>query len=243
MNTDILVNDFAIRSFRDMADEDYIAARMSYRAQLVPQFLWLSLQALEKYLKCILVLNRIPAPKSHSLARCLKALEANRKFVVHLSDVAKKFIEYIDTLGSYRYFESSYYTRGPELVLLDRAVWELRRFARPLDYTIKLFDGKKVEMLAHELKANEVAEKRSPHKFYIIGGRLEKIIGDLRHPARQPFLWQNAYFGKRPRKRVRLSTYSVGANSPLAMHPEILDEVRRYVFLPDKVVAAYRSAS
>ena len=63
MNIDVLVNDFATRSFRNMADEDYIAARMAYRAQLVPQFLWLSLQALEKYLKCILVLNRIPARK------------------------------------------------------------------------------------------------------------------------------------------------------------------------------------
>src|SRR5713226_2384450 len=28
-----------------------------YRAQLVPQFLWSSLQAIEKYLKCILLLN------------------------------------------------------------------------------------------------------------------------------------------------------------------------------------------
>ena len=57
MNTDILLNDFATRSFREIADCDYIAARLSYRAQLVPQFLWQSLQAIEKYLKCALVLN------------------------------------------------------------------------------------------------------------------------------------------------------------------------------------------
>jgi hypothetical protein len=43
-----LLNDFAIRSFRDVADGDYIVARMAHRATLVPQFLWSSLQAIEK---------------------------------------------------------------------------------------------------------------------------------------------------------------------------------------------------
>ena len=55
------VNDFAIRSFRDIADGDYIAARMAYRAMLPVQFLWSSQQALEKYLKCILFIRRITA--------------------------------------------------------------------------------------------------------------------------------------------------------------------------------------
>ena len=75
MNKEILINVFAIRSFRDVADYDYIAARMAYRAQLVPQFLWSSLQALEKYLKCILLLNRIKSTKpTHSLKALLDLL-------------------------------------------------------------------------------------------------------------------------------------------------------------------------
>lgn len=41
MNLDPFINDFAIRSFRDTADEDYIAARMCWRAQLIPPFLCL----------------------------------------------------------------------------------------------------------------------------------------------------------------------------------------------------------
>lgn len=44
-------NHFAIRSFRDVADADYIAARLAYRAQLPVQFLWASQQTLEKSLK------------------------------------------------------------------------------------------------------------------------------------------------------------------------------------------------
>ena len=43
----ILVNDFAIRSFRETADKDYIAARMAYRARLIQPFLWSALHCLE----------------------------------------------------------------------------------------------------------------------------------------------------------------------------------------------------
>lgn len=61
--TDKLVNDFAIRSFRDIADGDYIAAGLACRSQLVMQYLWASQQAIEKYLTCILLLHRIPAKR------------------------------------------------------------------------------------------------------------------------------------------------------------------------------------
>ena len=57
------VNTFALRSFRDTADKDYIHARMAYRGDLFPQFHWSALHALEKYAKCISILTRIPKPK------------------------------------------------------------------------------------------------------------------------------------------------------------------------------------
>ena len=106
MNINVLLNDFAIRCFRDIADQDYIAARMSYRAQLIPQFLWSSLQAVEKYLKAILLLNRIPAKDvSHDLAKALKYSQ-KLKFTIRLSPSSDKFIEYLDTFGRFRYMES-----------------------------------------------------------------------------------------------------------------------------------------
>src|SRR3954451_19148338 len=61
MKIELLLNDFAIRSFRDVGDGDYVSARVTYRAGLTMQYLWASQQAIEKYLKCILLLNRIPA--------------------------------------------------------------------------------------------------------------------------------------------------------------------------------------
>ncbi|MCA1796649.1 MAG: HEPN domain-containing protein [Geobacteraceae bacterium] len=68
MEKRILINDFATRSFRDVADQDYIAARLSYRHGLYPQFHWQSLQALEKYLKAILLYNR---EQAHGVRSCI----------------------------------------------------------------------------------------------------------------------------------------------------------------------------
>lgn len=238
---DRIVNDFATRSFRDTGDGDYIAARLAFRSQLVPQFLWSSLQAIEKYLKCMLVLNRIKAERGHSLEDILGIFDKNKKFELRLSKDAKKFLVYLDTYGRHRYYETPYYIRGHELLLLDKTVWEIRRYARGMDYSIHSLSGEIVEMLEHEIAANVSAESKPPHRFYIIGGRLESIIENPKHPSREPLLWQNAFYGKRSRKTVTLPGRGEAGNSPLWLHPEILDEVLKYVWLPKDVKDAYRN--
>ena len=62
----VYLNNIATRSFRDVADQDYIAARLCYRSNLMVQFVWMAEQAIEKYLKAILVPpeNVICAPRS-----------------------------------------------------------------------------------------------------------------------------------------------------------------------------------
>ena len=82
--TDLLLNDFAIRSFRDEGDADYISARMAFRAA-IHILLWAGQQMVEKYLKCILLLNRIPGKKLDLTSNTLKS------------------IDYIDSYGQYRY--------------------------------------------------------------------------------------------------------------------------------------------
>ncbi len=240
--TDRLLNNFATRSFREIGDCDYIAARLSFRALLMPQFLWQSLQAIEKYLKCILVLNRVKAPKSHDLAQLLQSIENSGKFDIRLSPETRNFLDYLDTYGRFRYYETPYYTLGDELFRLDKAVWEVRRYARGLDYSIKLQDGNEVHLLDHELKANEQAESQPPQNFSIVGGHLEHILARREHPSRAALIWHNVYFGSGRRKTVRHRHMSASGNSPLSLHPEILDEVLKYVYLPKDVVAAYRNA-
>lgn len=119
-----LVNNCAVRSFRDVGDGDYIAARMACRSALVTQFLWSSQQAVEKYLKCILLLNRIPAKDvRHDLGKALTKIERSGKVTLDLTDGTKKFIEMLNEYGQYRYLEVSNVAFGADLVTLDRAVW------------------------------------------------------------------------------------------------------------------------
>ena len=241
MNANALLNDFAIRCFRDSADRDYIAARMSYRAALIPQFYWSSLQSIEKYLKTILLLNRIKAKKvGHDLSRALECAK-HLPFEIRLSPICRKFVGTLDAFGRFRYLEISFSIHGPMLVELDRTVWEIRRYCQVINHAMALEDGRTKNMLELELARIASSERGAPQKFRLMGGLLEKILDKKNHPARSTLIWQNAFFGSYTRKKVRVPTHFQAENAPLTLHPEILDEVIKYVFLPGEVVAAFRA--
>ena len=241
MDTDILLNDFAIRSFRDMADGDYVVARMAYRAHLPAQFMWSALQAVEKYLKCILVLNRVKTTGlGHDLKRALARAETQLPFKLELSERSREIIRHLDTYGRFRYFESSYHVRDLEMTKLDLAVWELRRYCANLNYSLTLPDGKKKSMLNLELKAIEESGKHHRVRYTRIGGVLEKIVRGKKSVQRDALVWQNPCFGRLARQTIRPLNYLQSANSPLSLHPEILDEVLKYVYLPKEAIDAYR---
>lgn len=81
----------------------------------------------------------------------------------------------------------------------------------------------------------------APPKYRIDGGYLEAILDSQANPVRQPLLWQNAFFGKRQRRRVRSSGWIKAENAPLYLNPQMVEEVVKYVSLPDKLVEAYRA--
>jgi hypothetical protein len=228
MNTEVLLNYFAFRCFRDIGDGDYVSARMAYRAELTVQYLWASQQAIEKYLKCILLLNRIPATDvKHDLEAGLARIADIGNISLDLTSPTKEFIEYIDAYGSFRYLEVSHHAFGRDIVNLDRTVWELRRFCT----------------LDQGPRQTKLRVGFLPPLVRIEGGQLEKIIDEPKNPAREPFLWQNGFFGRRIRRWLRVRGGFTATNSPLFNNPQILDEVVKYVFLPPKVQAAYREAA
>jgi hypothetical protein len=236
----ILVNDFAIRSFRDTADRDYVHARLAYRAKLIPQFLWSSLHCLEKYAKCILLLNRIDSRGiRHEVSDALLRLERDGKFQIELSEVAAKFVERLETGAEFRYYEVPYYNHEHDLVRLDCTIWELRRYCQPIDYDTEV-DGVHQNYLQSNLLRLRSKLSENSKETCITNGWLESVINDRKHPARGPLLWNNLYFGLSRRKKVRMLPYWEAGNSPLYLHPEILDEVCKYVFLPSRIENAYR---
>lgn len=237
----ILINNFAIRCFRETADKDYIAARMAYRAQLIQPFLWSSLHCLEKYVKGILLLNRVKVHRGHSVLPGIERMKQNGKFELDLSGDTVKFIRKLEDYGAeYRYYEVSYDTRPFDIIRLDRAVWELRRYCQPLDYNIVDLSGETKNLLILELERVHRAKTNNEKGTCIMGGALEKIIEKKDHPAREALIWNNLFFGTSRRKGVTMQSRSESGNSPFFLHPEIIDEVLKYVYIPRNVVDSVR---
>ena len=237
--SDRLLNDFATRCFRDMADRDYVNARLAFRARLIPQFLWSSLHCLEKYAKCILLLNRIPAKNiKHEALRALELVGSKGKFSIEPSSETKEFITRLEHGARFRYFEVSYYSLGYDVIHLDRAVWEIRRYAQSIDYSIGP-EGAEIGMLTRELSRLRNELELKSKDTCIQYGWLEDVINNSSHPAREPLIWQNLYFGTSRRKKIRISGYSESGNAPLYLHPEILELIQDYIFLPKELISAF----
>jgi HEPN domain-containing protein len=225
------INTFAIRSFRDVADRDYIAARLVFRADLMPQFLWAGQQAVEKYLKAILCFYRIPAANiSHNLAKALD-LTARLPFQMELSDESVEMINHLGALGPRRYLETAWFVEGYVLPRFDRAVWEVRRYCQAVDHEALNPDGSDPRVL----RSIETSRTGAPHTFEISGGFLEHVRRTREHPNRPGLLWQNGFFASRLRKAVRAQRKLSAANPPLMLNPEILDDVKPLVYIPRDV--------
>ena len=237
---DALLNDFAIRSFRDMADRDYIHARMAFKARLVPQFQWSALHSLEKYAKGILLLNRIPAKSlRHEVTGALKLLEEAGRFKASLSEQTIKFIERLEDGAAFRYFEVSYSSHAFDVIRLDCAVSELRRYCQVLDWEIDTDHGRR-NLLQPMLNRIESAASSAHRDTCIMNGWLEGILRKADHPARAHLVWKNLYFGPSKRQSIRMVGYTESGNAPLYLHPEIIEEVVKYVFMPKSIAQMWR---
>ena len=236
---EILVNEFAIRSFRDTADRDYVHARLAYRARLVPQFLWSSLHSLEKYVKCILILNRLNGTKiGHEVTKGLQRINEYGKFEIPISETAEKFIKRLENGSAYRYFEFSYENRAYDILRLDYAVWEIRRYCQVLDYNVEI-NGIFKNQLEVNLQRIRTAKKEDRKGSCINNGWIENVIDTKAHHSREPLLWRNLYFGQSKRRKARLHYFIEAGNSPLSLHPELLNEVTKYVHIPKAVKLSY----
>jgi hypothetical protein len=102
---------------------------MTFRAKLFPQFLWSGQQAIEKYLKCILLLNRIKAKDvKHDLGAAFALVEQQAPFNFKIRASSQKMIEFLDTYGRFRYLETPFHVRGDHLHQLDMTIWDIRRY-------------------------------------------------------------------------------------------------------------------
>lgn len=234
------INSFATQSFRNQADRDYIAARLACRAELFPQFLWSSHQAIEKYLKAILLYNRIEAKNvKHDISAAM-SLTNKLPFTIELSERSQKFAEHIAVCGEYRYIDIPYHVEGYLLIDLDLAVWEIRRYCQVLNVFGKELPTEEAALLARAQSDLLLSSTEPTYKFRVHGGFLEKVLDNRKHPSRAALLWQNAVYGVRKRSIVRVKPHFYAENPMLYLYPEMLDELAKLAFIPGRLVKEYR---
>ncbi|WP_025523568.1 HEPN domain-containing protein [Vibrio parahaemolyticus] len=236
----IVFNDFVTRSFRDVADQDYIAARLCYQNNLMIQFTWSALQAVEKYLKSILLYNRVSAKKlNHDLCKSLRRVESIEDLGFELPDDCREFIEFLNIYGANRYLSHAHYNLPHQIVDLDKTVWCLRRYCYDMRQVVSR-GGESIDLFDINKKRIKNAESMPYIKCRMFTGHLEKVIKSKSHDQRKPLVWQNLYFGELNRKAVHLPNRFNAINPTPTLHPEVILEIEKYVTMPKTLIEAYK---
>ena len=237
------INDFANRSFRDSADQDYIMARIAYRKEFDQQFRWCSLQALEKYLKAILLYNRVSAKGiGHDLVKAIKRVKNidDLEFTLPSTD-SEKFIEYISTYGADRYLSHPTHLRDSALLTLDKTVWCVRRYCYFMRQVVKKKEGKISLFEANKQKATNSYFETNRHKYKIFNGYLEKVI-EKRLPSYDDLVWKNFFYGRVKKHKIKNFRFRISSQNPThSLHPEMFSTLARLVDFPKAIRNEYNS--
>ncbi len=241
-NQDALINDLAIRSFREIGDGDYIAARMALRARLPSQYRWAALQAIEKYLKCILLLNRVKAKDvGHKITLALEKVNGIPQFDIRLPPNEREVFNHIASSEGDRYLVMSLALFAHELSALDSLVWRLRQYCEPLNVE-HYNDSPNPDVLASNLTRIEKNLNDDPSAGYLKHGFLEKVLAEGNHPAREALVWKNAmYGGNEPLVARDALSGLMAINSPLYLHPEIVTVIDKFIKLPSGALKEFEA--
>jgi hypothetical protein len=232
------INQFAIRCFRDTGDTDYIAARLAMRSRLAGPFLWSAEQAVEKYLKCILMLNRRKTNDlGHKIAAALERINTTLPFAIVLNKGEQKVFDHLAEWNGDRYLITSFIVFDIEVLQLDRLVWKLRQYCCPLD-VMHYADAPSEKVLLDNITRLEVRLNGPAKAGYLDGGLLEKVLADKKHSAHGALVWKNLRYSLITRNRVSFVQGFQGINAPLWLNPELAGAAAQWMSIPKKTINA-----
>ncbi len=219
--TDVYARSMVWRMYRDAADEDYLMARSAIRQKLHYQFFWNAQQALEKYLKCSIILN---GGKDEGFGHKLSPMWARMEFIApellplvlcppfYIPDEfrphyrrfepADKFIKRMEQAGDpnnrYRYYSIT--TDEYDLHKFDEVCFQLRRTCFPLNMPYAESEKTYRQMLTED-------PSLQPHSFQFL-----KPSSKEEYKLREEALrWRNFSFYEDEAITQREITNSVGA--------------------------------
>jgi hypothetical protein len=175
----------ALGCYRDNADRDYAHARLAYQALLGNQFLWSSLHCLEKYAKCICLLNEVSSIEiGHEVLRAINKAQAEAKNLdMTLSPKIIEFIQRLERCGAHdRYMGVGFFAEPGDLLMLDMSVFSIREYCFP-----RLTD----EELALVQQMNSDGQVQPEHRRPY-SGWLERVIHTPSNKAHSAITWNNA---------------------------------------------------
>lgn len=222
----------------DMADRDYLAARVCWRTGLPEQFLWSALQSIEKALKAILVLNDESARElGHNLDEALARVDGIADLQVHLPDDVRTFVGYLNRFGQNRYLERGYYMRGMELMSLDKAYWYVRRYCWNIRAYARAAKRSETEFLDSYAKFYRDSKHLAhPTKHRLFSGFLEDVLaGNKGDDAYDALVWKNVFFGKRRKGPFPFTAMSWSASPPHFRHPAVFAELAKIIYFSKEV--------
>jgi len=216
------INQYAKGCLRDTADRDYVTSRVAYRCGFVQQFLYLAHQAVEKYLKAILLFNSHYAqfkkiPLIHDLNALYRRVKERSDLQVDFPEKVDKFIAFLNEVGISRYLDYPLRTYGDDMLTLDWTVWHLRRYCQCFDYPNK---GKKEAAGLRQNALRRVRQehwKDKPHKFKLHNGHLERILNNKRkteEEGRRALVWKNPCYGARRKRTIKRYLYRISSTIP-----------------------------
>lgn len=237
------INDFANRSFRDLADQDYILARIAYRKEFDQQFRWCSLQAIEKYLKAILLYNSVSSKRiRHDLIKALNRVQSIADLEFSVPSEIETFIQYISDYGADRYLSHSTYLEGSELQKLDETVWRIRRYCYYMRQSINVNGVEKDLFKLNKQKASQMDLKKSRHKYEIQGGYLEEVLR-RKLPAYDALVWKNFFFGRVKKHQIKNFRFRMSSKNPThVLHPEAFQHLDALVDFPKEIRSLFNNS-
>lgn len=236
------INDFANRSFRDLADQDYVLARIAYRTEFDQQFRWCSLQAIEKYLKAILLYNCVSSRGiGHDLIEALNRVKCIADLEFSVPSKIETFIQYISEYGADRYLSHSTYLEGSELQKLDETIWRIRRYCYFMRQSINVNGVEKDLFELNKQAASQMYLKKSRHKYQIQGGYLEEVI-NRKLPAYDALVWKNLFFGRVTKHKIKNFPFRMSSRNPThVLHPETFPYLDNLVDFPKEIKKLYKN--
>jgi HEPN domain-containing protein len=204
-------NRMATECYRNVADRDYISARMGFRLGFVESYLWGSIKAVEKYLKAILIYNgRNSVTLSHNLRAIRRQVEGVKEIQFKAGRRESVFMEHLNAFCEGEKLDRNMYKLPKRPTELDHTVWSIRRYCMCMQGTSVDKDGSVIDLFKINLQ-NIKSEyyMEHPADFKIAGGFLEEVIHrDPADPLRKSLLWKNQYYCGQEKRKVKKSFFA-----------------------------------